>query len=178
MIVNNRTEISGEEATRLLVNASKNDYYKKFYFSIFLVLAGIPIMVYGLISSDYLYVTFGAVFIALSIVFTIFNVLSLRKIPKMVKEKNSNVCEHGVIYDYRFKEHSVMISASSNDKTTKYEYGYTALKKINEYPDKYELRFQGNVTIFVDKNDFKDKKMEEFFRHNISTSKKKIKLKK
>lgn len=177
MIVSNRTTITGEEATSLLVKSSKKDYIKKFYFAIFLVVAGIPIMTYGLIKSDYLYVTFGAVFIAMALVFTLFNVISLKKIPKMVKEKNSSVCEYGVTYDYKFKEHSVMIVATSGDKSTKYEYGYNSLKKINEYPDKYELRFQGNVTLYVDKN-FSEKKMEEFFRHNICTSKKKINLKK
>lgn len=177
MIVNNRTVITGEEATKLLVTSSKKDYIKKFYFAIFLVVAGVPIMTYGLINKDYLYVTFGAVFIAMALVFTLFNVISLKKIPKMVKEKNANVCEYGVTYDYKFKEHSVMITATSNNKSTKYEYGYDSLKKIYEYSDKYELRFQGNLTLYVDKSNFSEKKMEEFFRHNICTSKKKIVLK-
>lgn len=178
MIVNNKTEIDAQTATKLLVDSTKKEYVKKFYFAIFLLAAGLPIMIYGLVKKEALYITFGATFIALALVFSGYNLITMRKIPKVVKEQNENVCEYGVIYDYKFKEHSVIINASSNKKNTKYEYGYTSLKKIFEYPERYELKFISNVTLYVDKKGFTEKKMEEFFRKNISTSKKKIKLKK
>lgn len=178
MVVNNKTEITSEEATKLLIKSSRNEYYKKYFFSIFLVAAGIPIMIIGFTSNNTIYISFGAIFIAFAIVLTIFNLISMHKIPKVVKEKNADICENGITYDMKFKEHSAIVIASSNGRHNKYEYSYDLLKKIYEYPDKYELKFQSNITLYVDKNGFNDKKMEEFFRKNVTTTKKKIKSRK
>ena len=178
MVVINKTDIDGETATKLLVKSTKAEYIKKFYFAIFLLVVGLPIMIYGLVQKESLYITFGATFIALSLVFTGYNLITIRRIPKAVKDKNENVCENGVKYDYKFKEHSVSFVATSGSKNSKYEYGYDSLAKIYEYPERYELKFKGNITLYVNKVGFQEKKMEEFFRHNVGTSKKQIKIRK
>ncbi len=178
MVVYNKTSISSEEAYNLLVKSSKIEYSKKYIMSIILILIGIPIMVIGFYQNNTIYVTFGAIFIAFALVLIGFNFVQMMKIPKVVKEKNPEVCEYGVLYDFRFKEHSVYLIAKTDTRSTKFEYNYNLLKKINEYEDRYELKFQDNVTLYVNKSGFENNKMEEFFRKNISTSKKKIKLKK
>ena len=48
---------------------------------------------------------------------------------------------------------------------------------ISENEISYELIFNQNDAIYVLKSGFEDKKMEEFFRKNITTTKKKIKYK-
>ncbi len=174
MIVYNKTNLSASDATNLLVKTSKNEYLKKFIFVALIIAAGIPIMIYGLVNKNTIYISFGAIFVAFAIVLLVFNVVMMRKIPKVVKEKNPEVCEYGINYEFKFREHSVIIVATSDNKSTKLEYSYNILKRIYEYDDKYQLKFQGDVTLFVDKNGFQDKKMEEFFRKNISTSNRKI----
>lgn len=178
MIVNNNTNITSDEAYSLLIKSSKLEYAKKYIFNSFIFIVGIPILVVGLVTKNTMYIVFGSIFVAFSLVLCGFNTVSMIKIPKMVKEKNAEVCEYGISYSYRFKEHSVILIAKSNDRQTKYEYSYTTLKRITEYSDKYQLRFQDSLTLYVYKSGFENQKMEEFFRKNISTSKKKIKLKK
>ena len=178
MVVYNKTSITSEEAKKVLIKSSKIEYSKKYIFSIILILVGIPIMVYGFYQNNTVYWVFGSIFIAFAIVLVGFNTIQMFKIPKVVNEKNPEVCEHGVFYDYRFKEHSVYLIAKSNDRSTKFEYNYTMLKKIYEYKDRYELKFQDNVSLYVNKSGFENEKMEEFFRKNVTTSKKKIKLRK
>ena len=178
MVVYNKTSITSEEAEKILVKSTKIDYSKKFLFALFLIAAGVPIMVLGFANNNTIYITFGAIFIAFAIVLTGFNLVQFTKIPKVVREKNQEACEYGVNYDFRFKEHSVYLIVSANDRKNKYEYTYDQLKRIYEYEDKYEIKFVNNVTLYVDKAGFENKKMEEFFRKNIQTSKKKIKLRK
>lgn len=178
MVVYNKTSITSEEAKRVLIKSSKIEYSKKYVFSIVLILIGIPVMIYGFYQNNTIYWVFGSIFIAFAIVLIAFNTYQMFKIPKVVYEKNAEVCEHGVAYDYRFKEHSVYLIAKSNDRTTKFEYNYNHLRKIYEYNDRYELKFQDNVSLYVSKSGFENEKMEEFFRKNVTTSKKKIKVKK
>jgi len=175
MVVYNKTSISSEEAEKILVKSTKIDYSKKFLFSLFLIAAGTPVMIVGFLNNNTIYITFGAIFIAFAIVLLGFNFIQFTKIPKVVKEKNQEACEYGVNYDYRFKEHSVYLIVTSNDRKNKYEYPYTTLKRIYEYEDKFELKFQDNVTLYVNKSGFENQRMIEFFKKNIQTSKKKIK---
>ncbi len=178
MVVNNKTSITSDEAFELLNRSAKREYIKKYYFVIFLVVAGIPILTLGLIKKDNIYTIFGSAILAIAVAYIIYNTIYMKKIPKVVKEKNYEVCTSGVTYEYKFKEHSVILNAKSGFKNSKYEYSYTTLKKIYEYENRYELKFQNNVTIYVDKSGFENKRMEEFFRHNIELSKKKIITKK
>ena len=178
MVVYNKTSISKDDAITMLNKSTKIEYMKKFVFPLLMLSAGLPIMIYGLVTKDAIYISFGGVFIAFAIVLTVYNFIQFLKIPKVVIEKNKEVCEYGVLYDYRIKEHSIFFIATTNNKNIKGEYGYNSLKKIYEYPTKYELKFSDNVTLYVNKEGFQDKKMEEFFRKNIQTSKRKIKTRK
>ena len=178
MVVNNNTDITKEEAYSLLIDSTSNEYKKKFIFNAFVAIVGTPLLIVGLVNKNTMYIVFGAIFLAFALVLGGFNVVSMFKIPKTVKEQNADVCEYGISYSYRFKEHSVILIAKTNGKTTKYEYNYSLLKRIYEYDDKYQLRFQDNLTLYVYKSGFENQKMEVFFRKNISTSKKKIKLRK
>jgi len=177
MIVHNETALTGEEATNLLVNSFIKEYKKRYIFLALILLMGIAILVTSLVTKQSEFITLGAIVTALGVGFFIYSIIDLKKTKKRVLKNNPEICEHGVKYSFNFKENSVQIHAVIGGKNKKSEYSYQYLKSISENEISYELIFNQNDAIYVLKSGFEDKKMEEFFRKNITTTKKKIKYK-
>ena len=177
MIVHNETSLTGEEATSLLINSVVKDYKKRYIYLALILLIGIAILIFSIITKQNEFITLGAIVAALGVGFFIYSIFDLKKTRTRVIKNNPDICEYGVKYTFNFKENSVQIMASINNKNKKSEYSYQNLKSIKENEISYELVFNQIDTIYVLKSGFENDKMEEFFRKNITTTKKKIKYK-
>ncbi|MGM9969360.1 MAG: YcxB family protein [Anaeroplasma sp.] len=176
MIATNITEITSEEAIKILCISTRKNYLKKYILSIVLMVCGIPVTLVGYFNDQTFQFTMGTLFIAISIVYTIINSISLVKIPKYVMSQNEDICKNGVIYEYKFKEQSINVVCKSANKTNKLNYEYSDVKKIVEEEDKYILYLKEYMILYVYKSGFENKKMEEFFVINLQKNKKKIKF--
>ena len=168
MVVSNKTEVDNEACYKLLMNTTKKDYIKKSWLIVIIFLIGIPVIVIGQLQNEIIYTIMGSIFIGLSFVYLGVTVYNMKRIPKMLKEKNKEVLENGATYYYNFREQAVEIEIKTLDKRNKLKLPYTDLRKITEYKDHYELRFISDYILYVDKSGFTEKKMEEFFRTNIT----------
>ncbi len=175
MVVYNETTLSGEDVTNLLVESVARDYKKRYLFIALIFIIGIAVLIYSIISKQNEFIVMGAVVSALAIAFFIYSIIDIKKSRKRVMKNNPEICELGAKYTFRFKENSVQIQAQIGTKNKKIEYSYQYLKSIKEDDQKYELVFNETDTIYVFKSGFENQKMEEFFRKNITTTKKKIK---
>ena len=118
----------------------------------------------------------GAVISAIGVAFVIYVIVDLKMMRKRVEKNNPEIIKTGILYNFTFKENSVSIEAKIGEKNKNLKYSYMYLKGIYEYNDGYEIIFNESDSIYVLKSGFESEKMEEFFRKNITTTKKKIKL--
>lgn len=197
MIIENVSKSTSEELLKELVKTPKEDCYKKILLALFLLIIGIPVIIYGfmedVISTKVTYLIMGFLLIALSIVYGIINIFKSKKIISKVKNEYTILLSSGLEYTFKIKESSIDYSIKVKDKTTRASYSFTNLKKIKEDSKSYYLTFNENHVITVTnngnkeeiiynvleikKNGFKDSKEEAIFRKNITkNSKRKIKL--
>ena len=177
MIVHNETSLTGEEAVTLLTNSLIRDTKRRYIFLALILILGVFILVFSIVSKQKEFITLGAVVTALGIGFIVYSFIDLKKSRKRIIKNNPEISELGVSYIYKFKENSVQINAKIGSKNKKADYSYQFLKSITEFDDIYELVFNENNTVYVSKSGFENERMEEFFRKNITTTKKKIKYK-
>ena len=176
MIVKNKTELDKDEVLYILKKSAKKEYYKRYIYLALVFALGIAVLIIGLVSKQTNFIIMGAAITAIGIGFFVYSMIDLNRLDKRIKANNPDVLESGATYNYLFKENSVQIIASIGNKNKKTSFEYSYLKSIREYEAYYELTFNLNDTLFVFKDGFEDKKMEEFFRKNITTTKKKIKF--
>lgn len=177
MIVSNTSYIDADLAYKTLYKTSKKSLANKFLFAILMLILGIPLIIMGLTLNQSLYTMVGSMFSAFGVAYIIVNVINLIKLPKKIKKSNEEVCQNGITYLYKFKEQSIHIECKSNNKTSKADYSYNNLKKVNEYEDLYEFVFSSNEVMYILKSGFENKKMIDFFIKNLTLNKKKIKNK-
>lgn len=173
MVVTNKTHMSSEECYKILMRTSKKDFINKSWLIVLIAIVGLPVMIIGLYQKETLYIVMGAIFVALSFVYLGVTFYNIKRIPKMIKAKNEDILTSGATYSYFFRETAVEIEIYTNSKKNKLKIFYTDIKKINEFDDHYEIRFVTDYIIYVNKNGFTEKKMEEFFRKNITKTDKK-----
>ena len=173
MVVNNKTVMSKEDCYKVLMHTSKKDYINKSWLIILIAIVGIPVLVIGLYQKETMYIVMGSIFIALSFAYLIVTLINIRRIPKMLKAKNEDVLTSGATYTYSFRESVVEMEIATNGKKNKLKIFYTEIKRINEFDDHYEIRFSNDFIIYVSKKGFAEKKLEEFFRSNITKTDKK-----
>lgn len=176
MIVKNTTILSAEKATEILIRNTVKDYKKKYLYLGVILLIGISTLIIGLAFQETNAITMGAIFLAVGVGFFIYTIIELKRVKPRVIKNNPEVTTTGISFNYTFRENSVTISAKIGDKTKNIKYTYQELKAIKEYSDGYEVVFNQSESIYVLKEGFESPKMEEFFRKNITTTKKKIKL--
>ena len=174
MVVHNTSNISGEEALESLLISGRRTIKKNYLYLAFAILFGGPIFIYGLVKKDMQFIMMGAIFLAFSSGIIVYTLISIARLPKKIKEKNKEVIESGVTYEYQFKEQSVDLTIYNSGKRSKNNYPYTTFKKVFEYDDIFEIRTTDGEVMLCKKDGFgKDKeKMLEFFRKNISSNKK------
>ena len=178
MVINNKTVLSGDEATLMLSQSAAKEFKSRYLFIILVLACGVFTLIIGMISYSSLFTVFGASIAALAIAYFIFTLIQVKKLPKKVILNNKEICENGVSYDYNFKEHSVTLFATipnTNSKPKRSDIKYETLNKIYEFKDLYELRFSEGKILYVYKSGFESDKYEEIFRKNIQTKKLKIK---
>ncbi|MBQ9900061.1 MAG: hypothetical protein IJM36_02905 [Acholeplasmatales bacterium] len=176
MVVKNRTELSGEKTTEILLKSASRDQRKKYLYVLVIFVIGILSLVIGLIIKEANVITMGAVISAIGVAFVIYVIVDLKMMRKRVEKNNPEIIKTGILYNFTFKENSVSIEAKIGEKNKNLKYSYMYLKGIYEYNDGYEIIFNESDSIYVLKSGFESEKMEEFFRKNITTTKKKIKL--
>ncbi len=176
MVVENKTNITSEESYKILMAAAKKDYIQKSWIIILIFIVGVPVLVIGLVQKETIYIVLGAIFIALSIIYLVVTLINIKRIPKKIKEQNKEITQYGAEYDYRFKEQSVDVNLKSQGKNNRVKLEYLTMKKAIEYDDHYVIRFEDYV-LYVSKDGFQNKRLEEFFRSNITYTGKKKKRK-
>ena len=178
MVVENVSKISGEMAFESLYNAAKTQNNKKYYYCLFIVLVGVAGLLFGLLGNQPMFLTTGGIFITFGIGMAIYNSFIIFKLPKSIKKNNEDIIEHGVTYNYKFREQSIELLINVNGKKSKGSYKYDEFKKIEEYEDRYILRLKDGDLVYVLKNGFENERMIEFFVKNVSLNKLKIVAKK
>lgn len=174
MVVENRTELSGDEVNEILTKTAKRGILQKFIPASIIFILGLVILILGLVSNKAL-VALGAIFTALGLVYYLYNVINIRRANKLVLKKNEEEIRNGVTYNYKFKEQSFSLVALSAFKRGRQEYKYNQLKKVIERENYYELYLVQNEIIYVFKNGFQNERMEGFFLKNLKINKIKIK---
>ena len=178
MVVTNRTEMSSEECYNLLVKSTKREYINKSWMILLMFLIGIPVLVIGAYQNETIYTVMGSVFMGLSAAYLGVTVFNVKRMPKLLKEKNKEIVEYGATYLYSFREQSVDVEIHSHEKKNKLKLQYITLRKIKEFDSYYELKFENEFVLYVTKSGFENKKMEEFFRSNVTWNQNKEKKKK
>lgn len=188
MVVVNHTKISGEEMKSLLTYSAKKAIMKRYIMSLVVILFGLGIFIYSLLEKigqiSPSLVIFSALFVAIGVAYLIMSFIQSKSLPKKLYKENQMLCDFGADYTYTFKENSMRCENRSNGQLTKFDYSYTKLKKVYEYENRYELRFEEEMVAYVYKNGFSEQKMVDFFISNITInhqaqedSKKRIRLK-
>lgn len=175
MVVENRTELNGDYVYGILLKSSRKAIAKKFIPAAIIFIAGLVILIIALVSKANFYIAMGAIFSALGLVYFGYNLINMKRVKKYIEKNNEEEIEKGIIYNYKFKEHSFSLIAITGTKKGRKEYKYDQLKKVIERIDYYELSFKDNELVYVLKSGFLNKKMEEFFIKNLSINKIKIK---
>ncbi|MDE7161947.1 MAG: hypothetical protein K2N65_04225 [Anaeroplasmataceae bacterium] len=178
MIIKNTTHFTGEEAVEEISKYSKKVYYKKFIFPSILFVFGI-IAVIIVAQQDNPANTFllGALFILFAGILFLFNLFSLLTIKKRTCKKNPKLVEFGMKNEFTFKEESFTLHSSIGEETTKMEYPYMNIKKIEEYDT--EILFWITDTSFYSckKDAFPSEKELDVFFYGLEKHKIKIKKK-
>jgi hypothetical protein len=176
MVAQNQTTLNPDKAYNILLTTTRKNINKRYIHGGVIALAGLMIILIAAFqdSNKALYMSFGSVFVAIAIIYSIYNLVSYVKAKKNVLVTNKNICENGITYNYKFKEQSIQILCFEGTKRAKLDYKYDSLKKAYEYNDYYELKFKGYEVLYVFKSGFNNPKDEEFFRINLSKNKKKI----
>lgn len=177
MIVENTTILSGKEAQNMMIRSSKTIDLYKIILIILIIGCGIYLLISGIIAQDTGYTSLGGFFVAIALVYILSIVISNKKLPKKIYDKNTEICDLGIKYIYKFKEQSVMLKGETVNKSFKVEYKYDEIKKILEYEDGYELKLSTDQILFVKKDGFSSPRMIEYFVKNLTLNKKKIKSK-
>ena len=175
MVVTNKTEIDKEEAYNTLLKSAKKSFNSRYITSVFLIIAGVILIVYGHTSNSSMYLTFGYAFVAIGIAYIIMTIIGLYKTPKNIEEANKEICENGVTYNYTFREQSFDVKATTLNKNSKATYKYSQIKKVIDHPDRYELILNENLLFYVLKSGFENEKMIEFFLKDLNINKVKLK---
>lgn len=178
MVIHNETTFTSEEAIAELISISKKYYIKRFYFPIVLALFGIIILIIvsleGNKTDTYI---IGSIFLVLSLVFVILNIISLIRVPKLVKKKNPDIEAYGMVNSFVFKEESLFITVKVGSSVRKQESSYAQLKKIVEYEDRINFIMHTNTMHICKKSGFKNQKEMEVFFYGLSKHNTKIKKK-
>lgn len=176
MVVKNKTELSGEQATDILIKSTSREQKKKYMYVAVIFIIGVLSLIIGLVMKETNVITMGAIISAIGVAFFVYIIIDMKKVRGRITKNNPEITQTGIIYNFTFKENSVSIEAKIGNKNKNLKFSYQYLKNIFEYDEGYELVFNESDSVYVSKAGFESKKMEEFFRKNITTTKKKIKL--
>ena len=174
MIATNKTIIDKEKSFKDLVNRTRRQHIYKSILIPLIFAGGIIMLISGLNSSEEDSIAAGIAALIIGAIYLIYNLITFLRIPKKVYKQNKIVCDYGMTYEYKFKEHSILVACIQFDKTNKLEYKYDSVKKVVEYDDRYEIVLKEDYILFIYKNGF-DNDMEKFFVKNLKLNKKKIK---
>lgn len=174
MVVYNKTDVNKDVMLNSLVNATKKTQLPRLVLSSIVLVCGIPFIVYGHSAHQPDYLAMGYAFIAISIIYYWIAIMAIRKAGKKVLEKNIDIVENGITYNYQFKEQSFNVTAITGSRSNKLPYKYHVIRKIFEYEDRYEFKLKENQVLFINKSGFESPKHIDFFIKNLSKNKKKI----
>ena len=172
MVVENVSNISGDMAFNSLYASVKQGNNKKYIYAFIILVIGIGILVYGILSSQAMWLTAGGIFASFGIGLVFYNIIMNVKIPRDIKKSNKEIIENGVIYTYRFREQGVDIQINCNVKKTKGTYLYSDFRKVIEYDNRFEMKLKDGDVLFVLMEGFTNERMVEFFRKNVTLNKK------
>lgn len=172
MVVENVSNISGEMAFDALYASAKRNNNKKYLYSAIICALGAGVLVYGLLSSQSMWVTAGGIFTAFGIGLVLYTIVILFKLPRDIRKDNKEIMEHGVTYTYKFREQGVDLMVNINGKKSKGTYSYLDFRKVYDYDERFELRLKDGECLFVLKNGFTNERMIEFFKKNVTLNKK------
>lgn len=176
MIAENTTTLNPDKAYNILLSTTRKNINKRYFHSLMVAIAGVAIFIIGF-HSQKLYISFGAVFMAIAVVYAIYNLVCYVKAKKTVLVQNKEICENGIVYNYKFKEQSIQILAIEGNKKNKLDYKYYSIKKVYEFDNYYEIKLKGYEVLYVIKSGFINNN-EDIFKININKNKKKIITKK
>lgn len=176
MVAQNQTTLNPDKAYNILLTTTRKIINKRYIHGGVIALAGLMIILIAAFqdSNKALYMSFGSVFVAIALVYCIYNFTTYVKAKTNVLKSNKEICENGITYNYKFKEQSIQILCMEGQKRSRLEYKYESLKKAIELDEYYELKFKGYEVLYVFKSGFNTPKDEEFFRINLGKNKKKI----
>ena len=176
MVAQNQTTLNPDKAYNILLTTTRKNINKRYIHGGVIALAGLMIILIAAFqdSNKALYMSFGSVFVAIALVYCIYNFTTYVKAKTNVLKSNKEICENGITYNYKFKEQSIQILCMEGQKRSRLEYKYESLKKAIELDEYYELKFKGYEVLYVFKSGFNTPKDEEFFRINLGKNKKKI----
>lgn len=175
MVVFNRSEISKEKAFDALYQSSKRNLNKRYIYALLLFLAGVGIVIYSLVgvqTQGTSTTVLGGIFSSLGIAVAVYTFIQIQKSPKDIKKQNPDICEYGVIYEYKFREQGCDLVLNVNGKKAKGSYTYQEFKRVFEYEDCFEIRLDSSQVLYALKSGFENERMIGFFRKNLSTNKK------
>ena len=175
MIVENITKVDGV----VVINDLEKAYMKRqtttFVLQAFVILCGVVMVGLGISSNTMPNIAFGSVFILLGLIYVVYTINRIIREKKEIKVINKTVYDEGCLYDYKFKQESIIVSFQSGSKHQKFETKYDEVKKIWEYKTQFKIEFYDHTVLYIDKSGFKGEKAIEFFKKNIAFNKKKIK---
>ena len=175
MVVYNKTVVDKDIMLNSLIKATKKTQLPRLVLSSIVLACGIPFIVYGHMKNEADYLSIGYAFIAISIIYYWIAIRAISKSSKRVLEKNRDIVENGITYNYQFKEQSFNVNLVTGNRTNKLPYKYDVIRKVYEFDDRYEFRLKDNQVLFINKSGFESPKHLEFFIKNLSKNKKKIK---
>lgn len=174
MVVYNKTKVDTDIMMKSLIKSTRKTQLPRLILSIIVLLCGIPFVIVGHINNASDYLTVGYLFLAIAIVYFLIAIKAISNSSKNVSQKNKDILENGITYDYQFKEQSFIVNATTLNKTTKLPYKYDVINKVYEYEDRFEFKLKENQVLFINKSGFESNKHIEFFIKNLSKNKKKI----
>ena len=131
MVIHNNTYLSPEEALDVLEKVSKKNYSYRYVYALLLFIFGIAIMLLSFTEDDFTRsLTIGGSFFGIGVLFLIYNIISIKRIPKEIKKSNPLVLEDGIVNEFIFKEESFSVKCKIGSINNKYEYKYNELSKI------------------------------------------------
>lgn len=178
MVVQNVTKLSGDEVLNLLIRVSKPVYYKRFIYGGVLCIFAIVIYVLTFFAGNATNsATIAALFFSLAMVFMIFNLFSLIRLPKTIRKQNRNATSIGMVNRFVFKEESFKCTTEIGVESSKFEYAYLDLKKIIVEKEIILLKISSSDVIFVKKEGFSSLKEMELFFFGLSKHQIKVHIK-
>ena len=103
MVAQNQTALNPDKAYNILLTTTRKNINKRYIHAGVIALAGIMIILIASFtdSNKALYMSFGSIFVAISLAYAIYNFITFIKAKKNVLTNNKEICENGITYNYK-----------------------------------------------------------------------------